>query len=230
MNAIIDAAVHHARTVIAVLVLLLIAGVVAYVTIAKEANPDINIPIIYVSMTHEGISPEDAERLLVRPMEQEMRGLEGLKEIRSTASQGHGSVLMEFYAGFDADKAMADVREKIDLVKPKLPEETDEPVANEVNVGLFPVLTVTLSGEVPERTLLKLARNLQDNLESLPGVLSADIVGDREELLEVLVDPLRMESYRVSQEELISAVNRNNRLVAAGAMDTGSGRFSVKVP
>ena len=230
MNALISVAVHHSRTVLSVLVLVLIAGTISFLTIPKESKPDINVPVVYVSMSHEGISPEDAERLLVRPMEQELRSIENIKEMRSRAETGHASVLLEFDAGFDADKALRDVREAIDLVKPDLPDETDEPTAHEVNVGLFPVLVVTLAGDVSERTLLKIARNLQRELEMLPGVLEVDIAGDREELLEVLVDPLRLESYNISHQELISAVTRNNQLIGAGPMDTGKGRFPLKVP
>jgi multidrug efflux pump len=230
MNAIIDTAIHHARTVLSTLVLVLVAGVVAYVAIPKESNPDIDVPIIYVLMKHDGISPEDAERLLVRPMEKELRAIEGIKEMRSTAREGVGSVLLEFEAGFDADEALNDVRERVDRAKVDLPEETEEPTVNEVNLGLFPVLVVTLSGDLPERALLALARNLKDDIEGLPGVLETDIVGDRNEVLEVVVDPLRLESYGISQAELIQTVTLNNRLVAAGALDTGRGRFSVKVP
>lgn len=230
MNAIIDAAIHRSRTVISALVLILVAGFVAYTDIAKEADPDINIPIIYVSMTHEGISPEDAERLLVRPMEIELRGIEGIKEMKSTAGEGHASVLMEFEAGFDADSALDDVREKVDIAKKELPDETEDPTVHEVNVGLFPVLAVTLSGDLPTRSMIRIAKNLQDNIESLPGVLSADISGDREEVLEVIIDPVKLESYQVSNTDLINAVQLNNKLVAAGAMDTGKGRFSIKVP
>ena len=148
MNTIIDAAVHHSRSVLSILVLVLIAGLGSFLTIPKESKPDINIPIVYVSMTHDGISPEDAERLLVRPMEQELRSIEGIKEMRSRAQTGSASVLLEFDAGFDVDKALRDVREAIDLVKPDLPSDTDEPTASEVNVGLFPVLVVTLAGDV----------------------------------------------------------------------------------
>ena len=230
MNAIIDAAIGHGRTVLTALALILIAGTVAYLDIPKESDPDIDIPIIYVSMTHEGISPEDAERLLVRPMELELRTVEGVKEMRSTASSGFASVLLEFKAGFDADSALQDVREQVDIAKKELPEDTDDPVVNEVNVGLFPVVVVTLSGAVPERTLLTLARDLQDKLEGLSGVLAADIAGEREEVLEVLVDAARLESYEISQQDLINAVTLNNRVVAAGDIDTGVGRFSVKVP
>ena len=230
MNAVIDAAIERSRTVLLALALILIAGVFTYITIPKESEPDINIPIIYVSMSHEGISPEDAERLLVRPMEQELRTIEGIKEMRSNASEGHASVLLEFDAGFDADGALIDVREKVDIAKAELPTETDEPTVNEVNVGLFPVLVIALSGDLPERTLLKYARDLEEALEGLPGVLSADIGGDRDELLEVRLDAVRLESYNISQQELLNIVTLNNRLVAAGALDTGAGRFAVKVP
>ena len=181
-------------------------------------------------MTHEGISPEDAERLLVRPMEQELRSIEGVKEMRSYASEGHGSVTLEFEAGVDIDEALADVREKVDIAKAELPEDTDEPLVEEINLALFPVLVVTLSGDVPERTLLKLARDLEDRIEGLANVLDVEIGGDREELLEVVIDPLRLESYGLRAEQLLAAVGRNNRLVAAGALDTGQGRFAVKVP
>ncbi len=181
-------------------------------------------------MTHEGIAPEDAERLLIRPMEKELQSIEGLKELTATASEGHASVMLEFDAGFDASRALQDVREKVDIAKTQLPADTDEPSVNEINVALFPVLTAILSGPVEERTLVSLARDLQDRIESLPGVLEVDIGGDREELLEVVVDPLVLETYNIGYEELFSLISRNNRLVAAGAMDTGAGRMVVKVP
>ena len=213
-----------------ILALILITGAVSYVNIPKESDPDIDIPILYVSMNHEGISPEDAERLLVRPMEKELRSIEGVKEMRSTAAEGFASVLLEFEAGFNADQAAVDVREAVDVAKNELPGDTEDPVVNEVNVGLFPVMVVVLAGNVPERTLMALARDLKDELEGLPGVLEADIGGNRDELLEIIVDPLKLESYQISHTELINAVSLNNRLVAAGALDTGDGRFSVKVP
>ncbi len=230
MNAIISAAMSRTRTVLATLVLLLAAGWVAWQEIPKEAAPDINIPIIYVSMHHEGISPEDAERLLLRPMEQELRVIEGVKEMRSAAYQGGGNVVLEFEAGFDADRALVDVREKVDRAKTELPQETDEPTVSEVNFSLFPVLVVILSGDVPERTLLALARDLQDRIEAIPAVLEAEIAGDREELVEVVIDPLRLESYGLNPGDVMRLFERSNRLVAAGNLDTGAGRFAVKVP
>ncbi len=230
MNAIIDAAIAHSRTVIASLVLVLIAGTYAYLTVPKEAEPDVNIPILYVNLHHEGISPEDSERLLIKPIEKQLRDIEGAKEIRSVAFLGGGNVVLEFEAGFDPDIAMADVRAKVDLAKSELPEDADEPTVHEINLSLFPVLVVTLSGDVPERSLLRLARDLQDRIEGISSVLKAQIGGDRDELIELVVDPLVLESYNLDARDIISSVSRSNRLVAAGALDTGQGRFAIKLP
>ena len=230
MNTLINAAFSRVRPVLLLLGLILIAGTTSYITIPKESDPDVAIPIIYVTIPHDGISPEDAERLLLRPMEKELRAIEGLKELRSQASEGLGTVTLEFEAGFDVDLALADVREKVDIAKVELPEETEEPTVQEVNFALFPVLLVTLYGDVPERELVTRARALRDKLEGLPGVLEVDVAGDREDLLEVIVDPMRLEGINQSAEKLLGTVARNNQLVAAGALDTGQGRFSVKVP
>ena len=139
-------------------------------------------------------------------------------------------MLLEFEAGVDIDLALIDVREKVDRAKAELPEETDEPIVEEVNLSLFPVLVVTLAGAVPERTLLTLARDLQDRLEALPDVLEVEIGGDREEVVEIVIDPLRIEAYDLQLETILGLVQRNNQLVAAGSWDVGQGRFAVKVP
>ena len=230
MNAIIDAAISHSRTVILALVLILVAGSVAYQTIPKEDSPDINIPTLYVSMIHEGISPEDSERLLIKPMEKELRAIEGVKEMKSTAYLGGANVVMEFDAGFDADKALIDVREKVDLAKAELPQDAEEPTVHEINLSLFPVLTVSLSGTAPQRALLRIARDLQDRIEGISSVLEAEIVGDRDELLEVIIDPLALESYNLDAADILTMVSKSNLVIAAGSLDTGQGRFAVKVP
>ena len=115
MTSLIDLAVGRSGTVLAILVFILIAGSFTYRDIPKESQPDISIPIIYVTVSHDGISPEDAERLIIRPLEQEMRGIEGIKEMRSTGYEGGANVLLEFEAGFDADTALQDVGEQVDV-------------------------------------------------------------------------------------------------------------------
>ncbi|MFA0546818.1 efflux RND transporter permease subunit [Vibrio splendidus] len=231
MYSIIDAALSRARTMLSLLALILVAGVITYITIPKESSPDITIPIIYVSVGHQGISPTDAERLLVRPIEQELRSIEGVKEMTATAAEGHASVVLEFNVGVDLTKAMADVRDAVDLAKPKLPEDSDEPTVNEVTLASEqPVLSVVLFGTVPERTIVQIARELGDKLESYRQILEVDIAGDRDDIVEIIVDPLLMESYSLDQADIYNLIALNNRVVAAGFVDTGYGRFSVKVP
>ncbi|MFL7041937.1 efflux RND transporter permease subunit [Vibrio cyclitrophicus 1F53] len=231
MYSIIDAALSRARTMLSLLALILVAGAVTYITIPKESSPDITIPIIYVSVGHQGISPTDAERLLVRPIEQELRSIEGVKEMTATAAEGHASVVLEFNVGVDLTKAMADVRDAVDLAKPKLPEDSDEPTVNEVTLASEqPVLSVVLFGTVPERTIVQIAREVGDKLESYRQILEVDIAGDRDDIVEIIVDPLLMESYSLDQADIYNLIALNNRVVAAGFVDTGYGRFSVKVP
>lgn len=226
----VEHALDRSRTVLGTLVFLLVAGSVAYVTIPKEASPDVDIPFNYVLLSLEGISPEDAERLLVRPVEEQMQSIEGVKKITAQAFEGGGYVMLEFDAGFDADQAIDDVREAVDKAKPQLPPSAREPSVFEINTSLFPVMTVVLSGSVPERTLVQLARELQDDIEALPSVLSAEIGGNREEVVEIIIDPMLIESYGLNSTQLAGLLARSNRLVAAGNIDTSSGRFAVKVP
>ena len=224
-------AMQRSRTVVLSLLVLLVGGIVAYATIPKEAEPDIEIPIVYVSIEHDGISPEDAERLLVRPVEQELRSIEGVKEMTANAYEGGANIHVEFDAGIDTKQALQDVREKVDLAQAKLPGETDEPTVQEVKMSRFdPMLVLNLAGDVPERSLTRIAKDLKEKFEALAGVLEVNLVGTREELMEVVVDPLAMESYGLDQAQIIQFVSRNNRLVAAGALHGSEGRFPVKVP
>ena len=231
MLTIIEAALVRTRSVLLLFLLLLISGAITYANIAKESNPDVTIPIIYVSMVHDGISPEDAERMLVRPMEKELKSIAGIKEMSANAGEGHASITLEFIAGIDPKEALADVRDKVTLAKAKLPSESEEPVVNEVTMAnQVPAITVILSGPVTERGLITLARSVKDKIEGLQEVLEVDIGGDREDMVEIIVDPLLMESYGLDQADIYNLVERNNRLVPAGTMDTGKGRFAIKVP
>lgn len=226
----LETILRRPRTVLTMMVVMLVAGVVAYVSIPKEANPDIDVPVFYVSIAQQGISPEDAERLLVRPMETALRSLDGLKELTAVASEGHAAVILEFSIDFDKDAALADVRDKVDEAKAELPEDAEEPTITETNFSLLPTIMVTLSGSVPERTLYRHARRLKDEIETISSVREAELSGHREELLEVVIDGMKLESYDITQAELLTSLSQNNQLVPAGFLDSGKGRFNVKVP
>src|ERR1700726_2512899 len=230
MSKLIDYAINHARLTVATLLFLLSAGLVAYVTIPKEAEPDVRIPIIYVQLSQRGISPEDSERLLLRPVETQLKSVGNVKEMRSTAFEGGGFVLLEFDAGFDSKSALADVRAKVDQAKNNLTKEVHEPQVLEVNLSLYPVLVVALSGDVPERTLLHIARTAKNAIEQAPGVLAAELRGARDGAVEIIAEPMLMKSYGVSLDQFITGFSSYNSLIAAGALEGQTGRFAVKVP
>ena len=231
MNNLIYGALSHSRTVLMIFVLLLVSGVVTYLNIPKESNPDVPLARINVTIIHDGIAPEDSARMLVKPMERELRALDGLKEMRATAGEGYASISLEFIAGFDSNEALADVRDKVTVAKAKLPSDTEEPTIKEVTMaGQQAAITVVLSGPVSERALVTVARELQNRLEGISEILEVDIGGDREDIVEIEVDPLLMESYGLDPGDILNLLSLNNRLVPAGTMDNGKGSFAVKVP
>ena len=231
MNAIIDAAINRTRTSMLLMVMVVLAGLIARAAIPIANEPHIEVPFFVVGIIHEGISPEDSERLLVLPMEIELRKVEGVKELTAYASEGAATLMVEFDADYNLDQALLDVREAVDRAKVELPSTAEEPFVQEETTESFPIIQVNLVGaEVPERTLYNLAIELRNDIEAIPDVLSADLQGHREEVLEAIIDPSTLESYGISNEELITTIIRNNRLIPAGSIDTGQGRFSVKVP
>ena len=230
MTRIVDWAVNNTRVVLALLAVVIIAGVASFILIPKESQPDIPIPVIVVQVPYPGISPEDSERLLVKPMETYLRSIEGLKTITARAYQGMAVIILEFDVNFNKEKALEDVRAQVETARAELPQDSKQPTVQEFNTSLQPVISVTLSGPVPERTLLKTARELRDDLKQIPSVLDADISGERQEMLEIVIDPAKLESYGLTEAEMFSAIANNNRLIAAGSIDTGHGSFAVKVP
>ncbi|WP_292140794.1 efflux RND transporter permease subunit, partial [Mesorhizobium sp.] len=227
---IVRLAINNARLTISVLVFLILAGAVAYQSTPKEAEPDVPIPMMYISLIYQGISPEDSERLLLRPMESKLKSLKGLKEMRSAAFQGGGYVLVEFQPQTNLATALQDTRSKVQDAKADLPQAAEEPTVNEVNISEFPVLVVTLSGELPERVLTAAARELRDRIEEVPGVLEGSLQGARDDLVEVVIDPMKLSSYGLQLDQLIGAVGNSNSLVAAGNIEGSEGKYAVKVP
>lgn len=230
MQTLIEAALARSRTVLLLFTLVLIAGAVSYIEIAKESTPDITIPMAYVSVTLDGISPEDADSLLVHPLEQELKGLDDLKKISSTASENHASIILEFNQGTNIDQAIIDTQEKVNRAKSELPDDADEPTVTEINLSTFPVLRINLSGNVGFSTLSRVANDLQDQIEGTKGVLEAQISGDREQQAQIIIRPEQLNSYHLNLSDVANFVSGNNQLVAAGNLDTGAGRFPLKVP
>ncbi|WP_171090800.1 efflux RND transporter permease subunit [Ruegeria sp. HKCCD9179] len=230
MTGVVAWAAHRARMVLAFIAISLVIGGFAYVSLPKEGEPDIEIPALFVSVQFPGISAEDSENLLIKPMETELADLDGLKEMTSTAAEGYAGVALEFDFGWDKTAIMADVRDAMNSAQADFPEGAEQYSLTEINFSEFPIVIVNLTGAVPERTMARVAKDLQDELEALDSVLEAGIAGNRDEMLEVVIDPLRLEAYSVTADELINVVRNNNQLIAAGEVETAQGTFSVKIP
>lgn len=231
MNGLIDTAINRTRTTLLLMFMIILAGLLARSAIPIASEPHIDVPFFIITIYHEGISPEDSERLLVMPSELELRKVEGVEELTAYASENLATLMVEFDADFSLDQALLDVREAMDRVKPELPSTAEEPVVQEASTDDFPIIQVNVAGDnVPERVLYNIAKGLQDEIESINGVMEAELQGQREEVLEAVIDPSALEAYSISAEELINTIVRNNRLIPAGSIDTGQGRFAVKVP
>ncbi len=230
MTGLVDWASARARMIFAFIALSLIAGGYSYATLPKEGEPDIDVPALFVSVPFPGISAEDSEKLLVKPLESKLSELDGLKTISGIASENYALVVMEFEFGWDKTATIANVRDKVNQAEADFPEGGEQYTIDEFNFSQFPILVVSLSGQIPERTLLRVAKDLQDDIEGHSGVLEAGLAGHRDEMLEVLIDPLKLEAYNVTAGELINVVTNNNQLIAAGEVETANGAFSVKIP
>ena len=229
MTGIIDWASQRARMILALIIASLAAGIFSYTGLPKEGEPDIEIPALFISVVFPGISAADSETLLVRPMETELADLDGLKKMTATAAENYAGLALEFEFGWDKAKTMADVREAMNSAEALFPNGAEKYSINELNFSEFPIIIVNLTGDVPERTMTRVATKLQEEIEAMDAVLEAVISGNRDEMVEVTIDPLRLESYNVTAGELINVVQNNNQLIAAGE-DSNQGTFSVKIP
>ena len=230
MTGIVSWAASRARMVLAFIAISLVVGGFAYVSLPKEGEPDIEIPLLFVSVQFPGISAEDSENLLIKPMETELADLDGLKEMSAAATEGYAGIALEFDFGWDKTAITADVRDSMNSAQAGFPEGAEQYSLAEINFSEFPIVIISLTGPVPERTMARVAKDLQDELEALDAVLEAGIAGNRDELLEVVIDPLRLEAYNVTAAELINVVRNNNQLIAAGEVETEQGTFSIKIP
>lgn len=230
MTGVVDWAASRARMVLAFIALSLIAGGMAYVGLPKEGEPDIEIPAIFISVPFPGISAADSETLLVKPMETELVDLDGLKAMSGTAAENYGGMALEFEFGWDKTQVLADIRDAMNAAEAQFPQGADQYSINEINFSEFPIIIVNLTGQVPERTLLRVAKDLQERIKGMDAVLDAALAGQRDEMLEVVIDPLKLEAYNVTAGELIALVGNNNLLIAAGEVSSAQGSFAIKIP
>jgi multidrug efflux pump len=211
-------ALKHRITVYVFVILLVIAGMVSYATLPREASPDITIPVIIINTVYLGASPQDIENLITRPIEQEVQSIENIKVIRSSSIEGTSSITIEFNPNEDIDIALQRVKDKVDLVKPELPQDAEDPVVLEINFSNIPMMYLTLSGDYGLIRLKEIAEDLADDIETIQGILEVRIAGGLEREVKVDIDPDRLSSYNLPIEDVVDAIRRENLSMPGGSV------------
>jgi multidrug efflux pump len=230
MRDLIERILRIPRAVLTVMVILLIGGVFSYMTLPKESFPAIDIPYFYIATSDTGVSPQDVERLISKPIEDKLKDLDNLENITSTSTLGYSAITLEFAATADKNKAESDIRAKLDGISSSLPSDATTPKITPISFSNIPSINVAVYGDVPERTLVQHAKDLKTELEGLPDVQSVTISGTRDEIMQVTVDAAKLDTYGLTAAQLLDALAKNNIIVPGGTLDTGHGSFNVQVP
>jgi len=227
---IIHLSVRNSMTILVFMVLLTAVGLNAYLVMPREAAPDITIPYVTVTTTYEGVSPSDMESLVTRPIERKIKGLGKVKEMRSSSAEGISTIMVEFDIKENIDQALQRVKDKVDMAKPDLPADINEPVVQEINISELPIMYVSISGDVGLPKLKQLADDLKDKIDPIPGVLTSTVLGGLEREIHVEFDPDRLVAYGLSASDVIAAVKANNLNTPGGSLKIGEAKYTVKVP
>lgn len=225
-----DFAVDRRVTVMVLLLLLTVLGIYSAVTIPRESEPELIIPIASISVTYSGVAPQDMETLVTSVIERKMTGISGVKEIQSITAEGFANIVVEFNPDVDVDSAIQKVRDKVDLAKPDLPEDADDPVVRDMNTAETPVVLVTLTGAMGVDELTQIGEDLQDRIESLDGILSVELHGDVEREIQIEVDPARVAAYKIPLSDLLEIAIVENVNTPAGSLEVGEAKYLMRVP
>ena len=226
-----ETAVRKRTSVVVLAVVIVVFGLISYVSLPREAAPDITIPYVFVMTRYAGVAPEDIEKSITIPIEKKLKGLEAVKKVSSSSTEGASSIIIEFVAGTDIDDVLPKVKDKVDLAKPDLPADLEEdPEVTEINISELPILVLSLSGDCGLVRLKEIAEDLEEEIESIPGVLEAEVTGGLEREIRVEPYPAKLAYYGLSIVGLQKVISQENQNVSGGAIRMGDGRFQLRVP
>ncbi len=223
-------AVDNKVVVYLLIVLIIVFGFTSYNRLPREASPDVVIPWVIVATPYIGVSPVDIEGLVTQPLERAVKSLKDIKQITSVSKEGLSTIRVEFNTGVDIDEALRRVRDKVNSTRPQLPNDILDPVVSEINISEFPIMFVNVGGNVGLARLKKIADNLQDKIEAIPGVLRADISGGLEPEVQVNCDVYRMNAFQVSFDDVSNAIRGENLSIPGGSIDTKEKSLTLRIP
>ena len=226
-----NAAIKNRTTVFVLAFGIIVAGVMSYISLPLESAPDIKIPFIMITTAHPSASPQEVEDTITNEIEEKLSGLKGMKEFKSSSSEGLSQIIVEFHSDVEINDAYQRVKDKVDLAGPDLPQYLDEPLVDAFNFSSdAPIFIVSLWGEVAKERLRILAEDLQERIEQVTGVKEAGLSGVREREIRVEPDLRRLAAYRIPMSELCRAITRENTTISAGNIEMAGNKFQVRVP
>jgi multidrug efflux pump subunit AcrB len=223
------AALSRPLTVYVLMAIVVLMGISAYSSLPRESYPEIKVPLILVSTVYTGASPSDVEGQVTRKIETEVKAISGIKEIRSTSYDGYSLIEVEFNPDVNLDTALQKVREKVDLAKPDLPDDVEDPSISDVDFSRIPILIVNLAGEFGMARLKSIADDLKDDLEAIPGVNLINIVGGQDREVQVFADPRRLTAFELGLSDLVETIQREHLNMPGGDVDVGRQSFLVRL-
>jgi len=226
-----DIAVKNRISVVVLAVIILIIGTYSYLSLPRESDPDITIPHVFVNTDYRGVSASDIETSITIKIEKKLKGLDRVKNIKSVSSEGLSQIDIEFIPGTEIDEVLPKVKGKVDEAMADLPSDLEnDPSVYEVNFSELPIIVFSLSGTCGPRCLKKLADDLKDDIEAVPGVLEAEVTGGLEREIRIEVDPDKLAYYRIPITVLQQTVASENQNTSGGAITLGQGRYQLRVP
>ncbi len=224
-----DTAVQQRITVFVLTVLLVAGGLYSYLALPREAAPEVDIPVVLINTTYRGVSPEDMESSVTKEIEEKLKGLEGVDEIRSTSAEGLSTIQVEFLIGADIDDAVQKVKDKVDLAKSELPTDLDDdPVVKEVSSTDWPIYICAISGPAGPIELRRIAERLEEKMEGVPGVLEVDVAGGLEREIHIEVNLNRISLYAVPYTQLMGVVSGENANLSGGNIRGGASKLQLR--
>jgi len=226
-----NTAIKNRISVVVLAIIILTVGIYCYSVLPRESEPDITIPNVFVSTSYKGVSSSDIETSITIKIEKKLKGLDRVKKIQSVSSEGLSQINIEFLPGTDIDDVIQKVKDKVDEAKQELPGDLeDDPSVFEVNFSEMPIVVFSLSGTCGITRLKEIADDLEEEIESIPGVLEAEVTGGREREIRIEVDPDKLAYYRIPITAFQNAVYSENTNTSGGSITLGDGRYQLRVP
>lgn len=223
-------AIKNSITVFILVFIAFVIGLQSYFSLPREGAPDIQIPIVVVSTPYFGVASKDIETLVTIPLEKKLKELSDVKEITSTSAESASAITIEFEPDINIDDALQKVRDKVDLAKPDIPADAEEPVIIEINFSDFPIMFISMAGDIGVNALKTVGETIEDDIESIQGVLEVDLVGGLEREIKVIVDADRLDAYGLSFNSVSNALQAQNINVPGGSINVGDVRYLVRIP